>query len=90
MPVSVRTHISLSTKAEFTAFTELVKLDLFYGSWSLSPGVNYICYAYLKSDPETMANLTYINLKYETLEKAFYVYLNRAGSPLNPRIEFNI
>lgn len=74
---SIRTKIPRGSTAEFKVFLLDVGLEeLIVGDYDDIDDIWYktkrICYAYSDSSTKAVANMTYIVLKYGSVEKAFY------------------
>ncbi len=74
---SIRTGIPVSCKKMFREFLDANELtDVFIGdyidnSYNILGGINKLCFAYSDSSVKSIANMSYLVLKYNSLEEAF-------------------
>jgi hypothetical protein len=86
MPHSIRTRLLIHQKKNFELFLKENNLDnILVGSYQLSSAISglpfgssfedCICYAYINNDDDTPSLLSFIILKFGSIEKAFIDYL---------------
>lgn len=80
---TVRTSISASNKKLFRTFLDYSEMEYVAIGDYVPPigryadsNTRYICYAYSDADTKAVANMTFIKLKYGSVEQAYQEYIH--------------